>query len=187
MKNIEYLFEKFLWNSRLIVLTAVLASLAASLALFYLTSVDVFYLVQHVVHYGDSTLTTEMRETLRAESVAHVVAAVDGYLLATVMLIFALGLYELFISKIDAAEGGHASSKVLLIRNLDDLKDRLAKVVLMILVVTFFERSVRMDFAGPLDLLYFAIGIMLVSLALYLAHQGTGAHEVEDNPKTTPH
>ena len=184
MNNIEYLFEKFLWNSRLIVLTAVIASLAASLALFYMTSVDVFYLILHVTHYGDASLTTDAREILRAETVAHVVAAVDGYLLATVMLIFALGLYELFISKIDAAAGDHASSSVLFIRNLDDLKDRLAKVVLMILVVTFFERSVRMSFTGPLDLLYFAIGIMLVSLALYFAHKGSGTHLPENRTES---
>lgn len=174
MKQIELLFEKFLWNSRLIVLTAVIASLAAAIGLFYLTSVDVYHLVLHVTHYGDPNLTAEMRENIRAETVAQVVAAVDGYLLSTVMLIFALGLYELFISKIDAAEQSQGSSRVLFIRNLDDLKDRLAKVVLMILVVTFFERSVRMAFEGPLDLLYFAIGILLVSLALYFTHKSGG-------------
>jgi uncharacterized membrane protein YqhA len=35
--------------------------------------------------------------------VAHTVGSIDGFLLATILLIFALGLYELFISDIDEA------------------------------------------------------------------------------------
>jgi uncharacterized membrane protein YqhA len=100
---------------------------------------------------------------------------VDGYLLATVMLIFSLGLYELFISKIDMAVESESSSNVLLIRNLDDLKARLAKVILMILIVTFFEHVLGVDFRGPLDLLYLAGGIALIGLALYLTHASESA------------
>jgi uncharacterized membrane protein YqhA len=36
--------------------------------------------------------------------VAHTVGSIDGFLLATILLIFALGLYELFISDIDEAQ-----------------------------------------------------------------------------------
>jgi len=53
------------------------------------------------------------------------------------------------------------------INSLDDLKSKLAKVILMILVVTFFEVSLSMSFTGALDLLYFSMGILMVSLALY--------------------
>ncbi|WP_246345570.1 YqhA family protein [endosymbiont of Lamellibrachia barhami] len=99
------MFENFLWNSRLVVVTAVLASLAAALAMFYMTSVDAFYMIGHLMHYASPDLTAEARVVLRSETVTHVVEIVDGYLLATVLLIFSLGLYELFISKIDQAEG----------------------------------------------------------------------------------
>ena len=91
-------------------------------------------------------------------------------LLATVLLIFSLGLYELFISKIDKAEHSATSSNVLLITSLDDLKSRLAKVILMILIVKFFEHAISMVFETPLDLLYLAGGISLLGLALYLSH-----------------
>jgi len=83
-----------------------------------------------------------------------------------------LGLYELFISKIDAAEGDQNSSNILLIKSLDDLKARLAKVILMILIVKFFEYTVSMEFSTPLDLLYMAGGIALIGLSLYLSHAG---------------
>ena len=43
------------------------------------------------------------------------VEAVDGYLLGAIMMIFALGLYELFVSDLDVARNHRASSKVLVI------------------------------------------------------------------------
>ena len=115
-------------------------------------------------------LVGDARAVLRAATITHVVEVVDGYLLATVMLIFALGLYELFISNIDEAVGSDTSSSVLMISSLDDLKSRLAKVILMILIVKFFEHAIEMDFHTPLDLVYLAAGIALLGLALYLSH-----------------
>jgi hypothetical protein len=43
----------------------------------------------------------------------------------------------------------------------------------MILVVTFFEISLSMNFEGPLDLVYFSVGILLVSLALYFGSKSS--------------
>lgn len=172
MKALEQLFENFLWGSRLVVLTAVLSSLLASLAMFYMATVDAFYMISHISHYADPAMEAAVRTALHADTVTHIVEIVDGYLLATVLLIFALGLYELFISEIDAAEGASTSSSVLLIKSLDDLKARLAKVILMILIVKFFEHTVSMHFESPLDLLYMAGGIALIGLALYLSHAG---------------
>lgn len=167
---VEKIFESMLWKSRLVVLTAVMASLLAAFAMFYMASVDAFYMIAHLGHYASPELTAEARIDLRSTTVTHVVEIVDGYLLATVLLIFALGLYELFISKIDHAEGSESASNVLMINSLDDLKSRLAKVVMMILVVRYFEYALGMDFATPLDLLQFAAGIALLGLALYLSH-----------------
>ncbi len=173
----EKIFENILWNSRLVVLAAVVASLLAAFAMFYMASVDAFYMITHLGHYASPELTAEARIDLRSTTVTHVVEIVDGYLLATVLLIFALGLYELFISKIDHAEGSESASNVLMIESLDDLKSRLAKVVMMILVVRYFEYALGMDFNTSLDLLQFAAGIALLGLALYLSHMADkGSH-----------
>lgn len=174
MKKIEQIFESFLWTSRLSVMAAVLASLFSSLAMFYLITVDTVSMISHLLNYA--SLDTSARIALRAETITHVVELIDGYLLATVLLIFSFGLYELFISKIEAAESSENSSKVLFINSLDDLKARLAKVVLMILIVKFFEHALTMAFETPLDLLLFAAGIALIGLALYLSHAGESKH-----------
>jgi len=177
MKMLEKLFEGVLWNSRFIILTAVIGSLLSGIAIFYIATVDVFSLFSHAMHYGDSSLTEEARKALHDGTISHVVEVVDGYLLATVMLIFSLGLYELFISDIDQAHGKNSSSKILVIESLDDLKSRLAKVILMILIVTLFKEAMSMELNSPLDLVYLGASIALVSLALYFTHaseHGTG-------------
>ncbi|HKV12662.1 MAG TPA: YqhA family protein, partial [Thermoanaerobaculia bacterium] len=125
--RLESLFEKGLWQSRLVVLVAVLASLAVAFGMLYVSTRDAIDLVGHMLHYPGGGDRMEARSAI----VTHVVEVVDGYLLATIMLIFALGLYELFVSRIDIAEGSEFASRLLLIRSLDDLKDRLAKVVLL--------------------------------------------------------
>jgi uncharacterized membrane protein YqhA len=171
LKPIEALFERILWSSRLIVLVAVVASLVVSLVMFYVASVDAIQLVNHALHYYSEAMhDLAAKAELRTLIVAHVVEIVDGYLLAAIMLIFSLGLYELFISRIDIAEKSDLASRVLLIRSLDDLKDRLAKVILLVLVVKFFEYALQLQIEGAVDLLCLAGGIVLVSAALYLSH-----------------
>ena len=170
MKFLEAIFEGALWNSRFVIIAAVIGSLLAGFAIFYMATVDVVNLCLHALHYADLSLTEEARKALHDSTVSHIVEVVDGYLLATVMLIFSLGLYELFISDIDQAHGSKASSKILVISSLDDLKSRLAKVILMILIVTLFEEAINMKLTTPLDLVYLGASIALISLALYFSH-----------------
>src|SRR3990172_1922456 len=170
MNFLEKLFEGVLWNSRFVIIAAVIGSLLAGFAIFYMATVDVLNLFQHAMHYADSGMTEEARKALHDRTVSHIVEVVDGYLLAIVMLIFSLGLYELFISDIDQAHGSKSSSKILVINNLDDLKSRLAKVILMILIVTLFEEALNMKMSTPVDLLYLGGSIALIALALYLTH-----------------
>lgn len=170
MRKLEKLFEAILWDSRFVVIFAVIASLLTALAVFYMATVDAYYMLSHLLEYASPALDIAARSALRSTTITHVVEIVDGYLLATVLLIFSLGLYELFISKIDMAEGAETSSNVLLINSLDDLKARLAKVILMILIVKFFEHAIGLSFETPMDLLYLSGGIALIGLALYLSH-----------------
>ena len=173
---VERGFEKFLWNSRFVVLLAVISSMISSMILFVVATVDVFELIQKVFRYmmlPGSDRTADAYEEFHGDVVGHIIGAIDDFLLATVLFIFALGLYELFISKIDEAEReATTSSRILLIHSLDDLKDRLGKVVLMILIVTFFKNVIHTTFEDPLNILYLAVGILFVALALYFTHKG---------------
>ncbi|MDR3391751.1 MAG: YqhA family protein [Sulfuriferula sp.] len=188
MKFMEFIFEGALWRSRYMVVFAVLASMAAALIVMYMATVDVVYLVEHVWHYADAGLAADARKVLHDETITHVVEVVDGYLLATFMLIFSLGLYELFVSDIDEAHGSRTSSKILVIRNLDDLKQRLAKVVLMILIVNLFEKALKIPMNQPLDLLYLGGAIALIGVALYFTHASESHGKDEEGAgKTSAH
>ena len=165
---IEKWFELFLWNSRFVVVLAVLSSLVGILMLFILAEESMFHLGYQ---FFEVFVLGEVGEVFHANAVGVIISAIDDFLLATVVLIFALGQYELFISKIDVARGDKTSSQILMIKNLDDLKDRLVKVVLMILVVTFFKNVLHVTFEDPLNALYMGGGILLVSLATYYSHR----------------
>jgi uncharacterized membrane protein YqhA len=89
-----------------------------------------------------------------------------------VLLIFAFGIYELFISEIDDAEHSEVGKKILAIHSLDELKDKLGKVVVMVLIVSFFKKVIHMNFDTPLSMLYLAGSILALALALYYMHKG---------------
>jgi uncharacterized membrane protein YqhA len=72
----------------------------------------------------------------------------------------------LFIRRLSSSADG---SNVLLVRNLDDLKERLAKVVFLILLVRYFEYALELPVQTPTDLLYLAVGIGIVAFAIFIA------------------
>ena len=177
MNRIESVFERLLWSSRFVVVIAVLATLLSSLVLFAMTTWDVVSLARHALEYASLSLPDTERLILRNTTVTHVVEVVDGYLLATFLLIFAFGLYELFVSDIDAARGERAASRILVIETLDDLKSRLAKVILMILIVKLFERLLGTQDAPAPEPLITAGCLVAIGLALWLSHLGDKKHE----------
>jgi len=167
MQTFERLFEALLWSIRLVIVLPVVVSLVLGFGVFLTTTVDALTLVGDMLAYGGTDEAA--RNALRLETISQVVAVVDGYLLAAIMLIFALGLYELFVNKINQAEGSEFAARLLLIRSLDDLKNRLANVILLILIVKFFQQALSIKYSSPLDLLALATGVVLIAAALYLS------------------
>ena len=175
MKFIERIFESLLWNTRFFVLFAVIFSMLGEIALFIVASVDVWDVVVNVI---DTYMNHAHPEKFHEEVVGMIIGAVDLYLIAVVMLIFSFGLYELFISELDPAKSV-GSSKILEIHSLDELKDKLAKVIVMVLIVSFFKRVLHTEYNGALEMLYFAGSIFALSFSLYFLHKGHDYNETE--------
>lgn len=169
MSRLLHHFESLLVKSRFLVIIAVIASLVTSVATFVLATVDVGLVIRSVVEYARWGVDAEARMAARADAITLVVKAIDGYLLATIMLIFAVGLYELFIGKVERLYDPNVGSRVLLIESFDDLKERLSRVILLILVVKFLQQALDMKYERPLDILILAAGIMGVAIAQYIA------------------
>lgn len=161
---IEKLFEGAIWRSRFIVLTAVVFGLLGAFVLFIVASLDIYGVAKYVF----TTLINHAHpEHFHEDIVAGIIGAVDLYLIAVVMLIFSFGIYELFISYIDEAMDEKNTSKILKVTSLDQLKDKIAKVIIMVLVVNFFQRVLHTEFKTPLEMLYFALSIAALSGGLY--------------------
>ena len=161
-------FEILLWNSRYVVIVPVIACVLLAILLVALVTAEAVQLPGHLAAFIDASLQGAAREKIYSDGVAGIAKIIDGYLFATILLIFAMGLYELFISKIDVAENSEVAERILLIKSIDDLKDRLAKVVFLILIVTFFEYALRQTYDTPLALLELSGGIVLVAAAIWL-------------------
>lgn len=166
--KVEEVFEKFLWSSRFLVLFAVLSSLAASLCLFFIGTYDVVKVVIDLVAFAAGV---NDKIDIHVTVVGNIIGSVDIFLIAVVLLIFSFGLYELFISHIDAADHTE-SSNILDIGSLDVLKDKLGQVIIMALIVKFFQIVLTMKVDVWTDLLIFAGAVGLLSLALFLMHLG---------------
>jgi len=167
--------EKLLWNSRYMTLLAVWSCIVGMALLFISSALDMGHLLIDFI--GVEFLGHEYAGDFHTDVVSHVITAVDDFLLAIVLLIFALGVYELHIDKIDFARDNETAGKLLQIESLDDLKDRLGKVILMILIVAFFKNVLHVTFNDPLNILYMGAGIFLISLALYFGHKaGSSDH-----------
>jgi uncharacterized membrane protein YqhA len=169
-------FEMFLFGLRFVTFFAVLGSMVASVILFITSSIQVCKGVsEFFTHFGQ--LDGGSTEHL----VATFVTSIDGYLFATVLVIFSMGVYELFINKIDPVNKVLDSRPSWLqINSIDDLKSSLGKVILMILIVSFFEHSLNIEYKSVNDLLFLGIGILLISAALFLTH-------IHSKPKENKH
>jgi uncharacterized membrane protein YqhA len=161
---LESLFEGAIWRSRFIVLLAVIFGLLGAIILFVVASMDIWQVA--VMSFQVITHVIPHPEHFHEDVVAGIIGAVDLYLIAVVMFIFAFGLYELFISDIDEAAGQNGS-KLLAIHNLDQLKDKIAKVIVMVLVVNFFQRVLHTNFTTPIEMMYFALSITALAVGLY--------------------
>ena len=162
---LERIFESGLWGSRFMVLLAVFFGLIGAVSLFVVASFDVYDTAKFVLM---TYINHAHPDNFHEDVVGGIIGAVDLYLIGVVMILFSFGLYELFISDIDIAkEDETRENKILAIHSLDQLKDKISKVIVMVLVVGFFQKVGHTEYNGALDMLYFALSITAVAVGLF--------------------
>ena len=161
---IEKFFEASMWKTRFLVILPVIFSLIGAVVLFVVASMDIWGVAKYTF---DTIITSAHPKNFHEDIVSGIIGAVDLYLIAIVMLIFSFGVYELFISPIDHSQEAEDDSKILSITSLDQLKDKIAKVIIMVLVVNFFQRVLHTKYDTALEMLYFALAITALSVGLY--------------------
>ena len=166
------MIRRILAGSRYLVIIAVLgAFLAAAALIIYggLTTINI--LIEIFAH---PTFTVAGAKHLAVESIE----VIDLFLLATVLYIVSLGLYELFIDE------RLPVLPWLVITNLDDLKAKLTGVITVSLAVTFLAYVVEWDGNTNILALGVSVGVVLFALS-FLLPQITRGHRTE-KPNETP-
>lgn len=165
MKNIAKVFELLLLRSRFAIVLAVIASIAAGFVMILLGCYAVFWDITHLGRVVGSGGPVESVEKLLEISAVN---AMDMFLIATVLFIFGLGLYELFVRQI--SNENEKKHPELVVHNLEQLKEKLVKVILILLVVTFFKHAIVLPYNSIADLVYFSVAILLIAISMFLNH-----------------
>lgn len=164
---LERAFEWLLWQSRFLVLLAVIPSIIGAFVLFVIGSMDIFKVVSATWQYY---LATNASMDIHDTVVPDIIKAVDIYLVALVLLIFGLGTYKLFVSRIEPAEGSDLTG-LLGITSLDELKDKIARVVILAVIIEFFRAVVDIRFDTPLNAIYLAASVLALAGAIFLMNR----------------
>jgi uncharacterized membrane protein YqhA len=142
------MLKKILEKSRFLVAIAVTGSLVAALVL----------LLFGIYEIGETLLKIPAGAVDSKTVVLKFIEIVDSFLLATVFILIAIGLYELFIdAALDVPEW-------LAINSLDDLKAKLVGVVIIVLAVIFLGHTAR--WTSGQDIFYLGGGVAAVIFAL---------------------
>lgn len=159
-----------LWNSRVVLVFGVISCVITGVALIGLGLYEVVNLLIALFNY----LVIHSPDVTRDNIILYVVEILDTFLLSSILFIFSFGLYELFISPIENSR--EHTSKAYEIKTIDQLKAKLGKVVVMLLVIKIFAFLVEIKPQNMIEMLYLAIIVILVSVALWLGHAGDKGH-----------
>lgn len=172
-------FETGLYGLRYLSILAVIGAGISSIILFIQGVILIYWGIRdYLNHVFIPDLDSHEQDEIYEHLFEKLVSSVDVFLFALVLVIFSAGVYELFVSKIDPVERGTDSRPSWLrINSVDDLKSSLGKVILMVLIVSFFKHILAFqNWSQPISFFYLACGIFLISAALYLTHKSHKEH-----------
>jgi uncharacterized membrane protein YqhA len=165
------------FNLRYVAVLAVVMPFFGAALMFLLGTLDTVN--AYLVFFG----LEEAEGTVDAGEAAMVklVASVDHFLFATILIIFALGLY-FFLFRPSSRSGGEKIQKKHLswnqLKNLGGMDEMLLKVIIMLLAVAFLEFMLSSGL-GNLDWTVLVVPLTIIALALGLRWMQVGGEETD--------
>ena len=162
LRKLELFFEALIWNFRFFIVVPVIFSLLSALRLIVIGTIDI---------WAGLTLAIDAKDpegAMTIKTVSYIIGGVDYYLIGIVLLIFAFGIYELFISEIELKH--QDSSSILQSESLEELKGKLVNVIVVALIVSLFKQMLSIEIGRLSDVIYISLGILLISISQYLLH-----------------
>ncbi|WP_449395740.1 YqhA family protein [Devosia riboflavina] len=140
---------------RAVTLLPVVATMIASLALMIYGFVDTWRFAKNLIMPD--------HEASRDEILIHAIEIVDLFLLATVVQVVSLGLYQLYFHQ------DLQLPRWLKIETLDDLKSKLVGVTITVLAVYFLGRALTWESGADIAYLGAAVAVVIAALTWFLS------------------
>ena len=148
------MLKTLLEKSRYLVVLAVLSCLVAALGAFAWGAFKTWHAIVFLFASGGKD----------PQGAIKLVELMDVFLIATALLIFAIGLYELFVEDVDMPTW-------LVIHSLHDLKAKLGSVIVLVMAVNFLPHLA--EWRDARETLEFGLAVAVVAAALIaFAHFG---------------
>ncbi|MGH3120031.1 MAG: YqhA family protein [Streptosporangiaceae bacterium] len=157
-------FERGLSLAQLTVLLPVIALLLSGVGAYVYGTV---YAIHSVADIAD--------QPFAAHNLRLFLTEIDLFLIGATLVIAAVGLYELFVARIDPVHTRRPLPAWLEMNDLDDLKVRVISMIVLVSAVTFTDEL--LEFGDDLKALYLAagVGVFIIALTIYLrfgSHNG---------------
>lgn len=164
LNRLESIFEAALWKFRLIAVLPVLMTAITSLTTFVLGIKETLHSIKLVF------LALDKENASVTDVLGEFVGGVDLYLVGIALLIFSYGTYELLISDVSPGRTGDENQfkGVLDVKSLDDLKEKLVKVLIVALLVVAFKSMIALPIPDNLSLLYYSLTLLLLTFSAFL-------------------
>jgi uncharacterized membrane protein YqhA len=157
-KTREKWFEPLLFKMRyMLVVVSVLAIILAAVLIYHGFG-EAKNIAQEFSHLGGDALKQK------------IVLVLDSFLISAMMVIFSLGVYNLFISPISVQKKNDLDTHWLNVKSLDELKGYLSKTILMLLIVTVYDATIPVEFNTVGDILTLALIIAILAFANFISH-----------------
>ena len=147
---------------RLISVIAVVASGFGSLLMFVIGAVKV--IKAYATYLGPGPPTQTVPNEPANVAIALVVQAIDAFLIALVLLIFANGVYNLFVNEVDVDKPKSKGWST--ISSVPQLKSTLAELVIIILMVKFLESALRSFGGYSWEMLILPLGVLMLAASV---------------------
>jgi len=155
MKNLwKKIVEKIIWNLRLFLLIPIFSFLIISIFLLVISVKKSYYIIISWLNWYSLDLLW------------NIVSLIDLILLSIILIIFAWWIYELFIDEIKLKEKTSSKAKHLIIENIDELKESLWKVIIIMLIVNLFKILISFKIETWQDIIAISISILFLALSI---------------------
>lgn len=158
MRKIVFFIEMLLWKMRYLML----------IPIFFVLASLVYMIILMWARFWDAIELFPSIKSAPFEVLSHLIDVIDFSLLCVIALIIVWWLYEIFLNRIEIQARDQLQADQVLIHDIDELKQKLGKVIVISLVVHVFKHMILFVVTDKFDLLAMGAVVLMLAWALYL-------------------